>query len=182
MTQPNLTGAVFEDRILSRAARLKEAGVLWLFKHGVMVSWQAGSWIPIRSKPDFGGVLFPGESIAIEAKVCSAASFAFNDMKLKTQQLNFLIDEGDMGGRAFLLIAFNEMKLKTKTHDAFTVGLPILPSDPYWQSVRLGQVKSISRDEARARGKVVAWNVWGRCRTAEPNLMDLFQETWSPTP
>lgn len=180
-TPPKLTGKEFEALILHRGKSLKNDGVLSLKRNGVKSSRRAnGEVVTQQSYPDFTGTIAPtGRRLELEAKVCSAASFALNTKSkgthIHSHQIEYLLEKAKFGASSYLLIHFNLKVSKRVTHEEFSVAITVHPKHELWRGVDAGVVKSLSRSEARRIGIVLPWGFHGpRVRTLTPDLRVLL--------
>lgn len=177
-TPPGESGRSFEEAILHRGKSLEKDGELVLDRYGVKASFVDGEWVAKQSYPDFCGSIAPdGQSLIIEAKTCTQASFKLGgkDNKLKKHQLRFMIRRSRVGALCFLMIHFNLIVLKTKTHEEFTVAFQVSNEVLFWQDVMADKIKSISRADAKKTGIPVPWNYHSnRSNTLTPDLRALL--------
>lgn len=165
----------------NRLAHIKRYGVQ---AYGSTNASGGAGWTPIRSFPDYDGVLFPhGRQIVFDAKVSSEASFYLSnykwlgaDSKPYARQLRHMLQRADAGCLCAFLIHFNARSLKSSEQAAVTWLFPVHPSLRFWESFLEGEVSSISRADCDRLGIQVVWNRLGLDRTLRPDVLMAFQE------
>lgn len=166
-----LKGKELEKLCIYRMQQEEVRGVATMSRYGVQTSMVDEKWIPIRSLPDFEGIMFGGRQFVIEVKVCSAASFPLDDDKFKARQLKHLMTRGRFGAVSMLLIHFNGRVLAKKTEPAITWALPVYPEHDFWREFDRGEVKRIARSDCEQYGHEVPWTVFAGCRKESPDLV-----------
>ena len=170
MTPTKLTGKQLEDHCVKYFAHAERKGLLTAGRYGVQATFIDDKWQPLKSYPDFEGILAPdGRQFIIEAKVCSSASFPLHDEFFKKRQLAHLLRRSKMRAICLLLIHFNERELKTKTVLARTVAFPVRENG-FWLGVESGETRSINHDDCDAYATNVPWILWPRAKIARPDL------------
>lgn len=132
---------------------------------------------PIKSLPDFEGVLAPdGIQFIFDCKVCSQASFGSNEFRkfLDGRQFKHLLKRSDFGAICFLLIHWNARSLKKKKIEAATYAMPILATVKFWDDVSNGVELSLSRDLCAEYGIACHWWVPNGCKVARPDFSKLL--------
>lgn len=167
-----MTGKEFESLLLWRARTYDEPlGLYTMGRYGVMAVMHDNEWRPIKSLPDFEGVMPGGHQFIFDAKTCSQPSYALSGGTSKSleHQYKHMRRRAKFGVLCFLLIHFNARTLKTREDPAFTAAIAIRDS-PLWESYDRGELKTITRDEALRYGQKVPWNKPGTARTEAPDL------------
>lgn len=173
---PTMKAKQLEELCLLDAAWAKGERLYCMGRYGVQVSmrWENGQgiYIPLRSLPDFEGVVreLDGRQFIFDAKVCGSASFSIHDDKFKKRQLKHMLERSQFGAICFLLLHFTERRLKTRVEEAITYAFPIHPDLEFWQSADRGEVKSISRINCAEYGVEVRWHTPKQTRKPRPNL------------
>lgn len=170
-----LKGKELEKLCIYRMQQEEVRGIATMSRYGVQTSMVDEKWIPIRSLPDFEGVLNGGRQFVIEVKVCSAASFPLDDDKFKARQLKHLMTRGRFGSISMLLIHFNERVLAKKTEPPVTWAFPVYPEHDFWREFDRGEVKRITRDDCEQYGDAVRWGVFPGCRKVSPDLVGVVK-------
>jgi len=160
MIVPKLTGKELEELLLWRARQHDElAGRYCMGRYGVMATLRDGQWAPIKSLPDFEGVLSGGRQFIFDAKASSQPSYDLSGGTHKSfkHQYKHMQRRARFGVICFVLLHFNERILKTRTDPPFTTLFPI-EDNAFWQAYDAGEQKKISREEAKLYGMEVEWN------------------------
>lgn len=126
---------------------------------------------PMRSLPDFEGVLPGGRQFIIEAKVVSGSRLDIHDDKFKARQLSHLLSRARFGAVTLLLLHFNERRLIRSLQPAMTIAFPVRESHPFWRQHARGELASIGRTDATLHGHTVEWWVPQRVKIARPHLL-----------
>jgi hypothetical protein len=176
-----MKGKDFEELVMARAAKDEANGHYTLDRYGVKGAFDPRTkmWRPIRSKPDFEGVLPGGRQLIFDAKVMGKASFSVSDPKHKNviAQRNFMLHRWSFGVPTFFLIHCTERVMATKTDPAVTVAFPCDPETPWWKEVVEGTRKSFKRDELVLFGRVVYWSTANPTdRKPLPNFLPAVRE------
>jgi penicillin-binding protein-related factor A (putative recombinase) len=167
-----LTGKEFEKLVVEQAAIYEEKGIACIGRYGVQAN-MAPKKIPdggrqfetvmIQSLPDFEGIRMGGSHITFDAKVCSAASFAWAKYRSETRgarsrQLRHMLKRSRFGADCYFLIHWNERVLKAKTIPAATYAFPVDYRMEYWDKVESMEVKSLTQEDCQSLGRLVEWN------------------------
>lgn len=181
----NLNGKQFEELCLFDAKyREREVlveSLLTMGRYGVQVSVRKGEggrpeYTPIRSLPDFEGVLRGGRQFIFDAKTCTQASWGSESLKsFRDRQYRHLKKRQEYGAICFLLIHFNERKLKTKITPAATYALS-LTEEAFWTPLETGEMKSISRSLCEEYGIPCEWWTPPNSTKPRPDLLSLLQD------
>lgn len=181
-----LEGKEFEELILEASSRYEKKGLMVMDRYGVEVSIFGGETIAVPSKPDFEGTRNDGKHFIIEAKVVSDSKFDIRPDKLKPRQVRHMLKRSRFGSRCFIFLHWNQRILTNSVQPAFTVAIPVNEEDPRWQKylddyneakktkTKLLNQFSISRDESLKIGKIMVWELPGRCKIATPNLIPIL--------
>lgn len=169
-----ITSAVSLDTIQNRPIASIEAEAVQAALNDLMrlARSEADGYQPIRSLPDFCGILAgSGRAFDIECKVCGSASLSLHDEKLKKRQLAYLLKRSRFGAVSILLIHFSERKLASRTDEPQTWAFPVAPDHDFWQAFERGEVKSISRSDCEEYAVLVPWNCLPGGRTPRPDIL-----------
>jgi penicillin-binding protein-related factor A (putative recombinase) len=169
---PYLKGKELEELVLWRTRTADDpAGLYTLGRYGVMSNFIKGTWTPVKSLPDFEGVLPGGRQFIFEAKVCSQASYDLTGGTSKSfaHQYAHLRKRASWGALCFILLHFNPRQLKKEAVPGCTVLFPVGDTE-FWQAYDARQQKNITRKAAEMYGIVVPWNIAPGKRTIAPDL------------
>lgn len=144
-------------------------------RYGVSSVMVGGRFTPIKSLPDFEGVMMGGRQFIFDAKVCGKASFPIDD-KVMARQVPHMLRRARYGAISFLLVHFNPRELSRKTVPSLTVAVAVHPELQLWRDVDGGFVKSISRDHCLDYGVTLDWDKPGRAKRQLPKLCDAIVE------
>lgn len=134
-------------------------------------------WQPMRSLPDFEGVLPPaGVQFILEAKVVSGASLCLHSSHFAERQLRHLYRRSLFGSACGLLIHFNGRQLKRRNDPDLTVLFPVWPGHPFWIRFDLEEVSSLSRVTAEEQGIRVNWNRCPGGRKPRPDILSAVED------
>lgn len=132
---------------------------------------------PIKSLPDFEGVLAPdGVQFIFDCKVCSQASFGSNEFRkfLEGRQYKHLLKRSEFGAICFLLIHWNARELVRSKVEASTYALPVTSSLKFWGDVSNGVELSLSRPACSEYGIYCPWWIPSGCKVARPDFQSLL--------
>lgn len=166
----------FEEVILQRIKTLEEMDSLTGGRYGVQGAFHNGEWRPIRSLPDFEGVLSGGRQWILEAKVCNAASFSLSDDKFKERQLRHLLKRSDFGALCGLLIHMPARELSKSVVLETTFAMPVYRNHPIWIQFDAGEIKSLSRTNLEHYAGVVKWDTLGDERKPRPDILGALRK------
>ena len=159
---PSLTGSEFQSQLAELSEVYTKKLLATWSTSGVQATRTANEWLVIPSKPDFEGVIANGPPLKFDTKVCSAASFAWAPYRRETggskaRQLKYMLHRSKFGEICFFLIHWNARELKKVKQPAETHIIPVVASDDYWEKVDAAEIRTLSREDGRARGVVVEW-------------------------
>lgn len=168
----------FEAICLERMKLEEEHGRGTMGRYGVTSSFfpdrETGvlTWQPVRSLPDFEGVLPPrARQFVTDAKYTAGCSVELRASHFPERQLDHMYRRSHFGAVCFLLIHFAERELKTRYEEPETWAFPVWRSHPFWIAFEAGEVSSISRPTAARFGVLVPWNCMDGGRKPRPDIM-----------
>lgn len=171
-----MTGRDFEALVLERFRKDEADGRCTVSRYGVQVSFVGGEWKPIKSYPDFEGVLPGGRQFIVEAKVCRAASFPLDDDKFKNRQYRHMIRRANFGVISILLVHFPQRELVKRQVASLTVAYPVYSQLRFWEAFDRGEVKRLTRMDCAENGIEVFWTIPDRCRKATPDVLAAIEK------
>ena len=174
-TPPKLKSREFEALCILDSTWSKNHGEYCMGRYGVQAAImgnESGGFTsrPIRSLPDFEGVLPSGRQFIFDAKVISSASFPLHTAYLKKRQIDHLISRSAFGVISFLLIHFNRRELKTKMDPQFTCAFPVSCELTFWDDFMEGEQLTLSRELAKEQGIEVPWWIPKHSKKPRPYL------------
>lgn len=167
----------FENLLLLAAERAEEAGRLTMGRYGVQFTYaklnptQPAVARPLRSLPDFEGILAPlGRQFICDAKVTSGASLKLDESHLTERQIRHMLRRSRFGAVCGLLVHCNERVLTRTVQPALTWAFPVHWRHPFWERVEAGEERSVSRVVFEEYGVPLTWEIPVRCRNATPRI------------
>lgn len=169
MSQARLTGAEFEKLVVEQNAIYEKEGAACFGRYGVQSSMAPSKTAPgkfetiqMQSLPDFEGSTKAGYHMIFDAKVCSAASFAWAKYRSETRgararQLKHMLRRSRFGATCFFLIHWNERALQKSVIPARTFIMPVNHMSEYWDKVESLEVKSLTPSDCEEHGHEVQW-------------------------
>jgi penicillin-binding protein-related factor A (putative recombinase) len=168
----------FEEHCLYRMRKNEERNEATMGRYGVQGVYMRNEknteqmlWKPIRSLPDFEGVIPGGRQFIFDCKVCSAASFPLDETFFKRRQLKHMITRARFGVICFLLIHFPKRIMKKQTDLEETWAFPIEEDHPFWIAFDHGEKKRITREDCREYAVKVSWTTLGISKTQRPDIL-----------
>lgn len=156
-----MKGKEWEEILLKRAKADQKEGRYTMGRYGVKASYnpRTRTWRPIKSLPDFEGVIPGGHQFILEAKVVSGPSFPINEEKTTVTQRIHLFSRYKWGALAAFFIYCPARELKRDPdQEEMTICLPCDPTLQCWRDLREKDDKaSLSRDELRRDGFLIPW-------------------------
>lgn len=188
--EPKLKGKEFESLVAERLEKLKEQGRAHFNKYGVQVvgspdrSHPSGiRWDPIRSFPDFEGVMTNGRQVIFDTKVCSQASFDLSKYRWegtksgpRARQLRHMLDRSMYRVPCYFLMHWNAREGKTFSEPSETYLFPVSNDIDFWLRFLRAEVKSINRKDCETYGTAVLWDKIGMERTYRPDLLRAIEK------
>lgn len=182
----NLKGKDLEALVLFRASKMEEEKILTLGRYGVQARMMNSltppfkpEWQIVPSLPDLEGVVFgTGRQLIIECKVCSQASYPIAGTGDKhPKQIAHMMRRAEFGALAYLLIHFNPRELIKKSDPAMTIAIPVHSDLHLWRMYGCGEIRTLSREDAKMNGIEVPWNTWSpRASKMTPDISYLLPD------
>lgn len=169
-----LTGKDFEQLILEAAKRHEAEGALTMGRYGVQATLIYGLWQPIRSYPDFEGILASGHQFIMEAKAVAGSSLSLQSDHFRGRQFAHLVKRAAFGGSTWLIIHFAARSLARSNQPATTVAVPVSLHIPFWNDYKAEKVATLHRDTAQELGTLIPWITPKGCRKPLPDLLSFL--------
>lgn len=177
MSQTKMKARQWEQLCLARLQQERGEGRATGGRYGVQgVFTREGTWRPIKSLPDFEGVLQGGQQFIFDCKVCSVSSFQLEEKKIQ-RQLRHMLLRAEFNVICFFLIHWNERHLKTRTDPVITYAFPVHPDHPFWQSYAAGEMRVLNREDCQQYATEVEWNLASpRKRKPLPDIIGAVED------